>query len=206
MSSYLLFFALGDFERLSAQGPGGVDIGIVSARPAAASRRATRSTSTGPLLEYYTDYFGVPYPLPKLDNVAAPGQSQFFGAMENWGAILTFERYLLLDPTITDPQTQNYQYTALAHEIAHQWFGDIVTMAWWDDLWLNEGFASWMETKASARFQPDWFPLLDARQRPRDGDGLRRLLDHAPGDPARSAPSPKPTRRSTRSRIRKARR
>jgi aminopeptidase N len=99
--------------------------------------------------------------LPKLDNVAAPGQSQFFGAMENWGAILTFERYLLIDPTITDPATQNFQYTALAHEIAHQWFGDIVTMAWWDDLWLNEGFASWMETKASAKFRPDWFPLME---------------------------------------------
>jgi aminopeptidase N len=159
MSSYLLFFALGDFERLSSKGPGGIDVGIVS--PAGSGEQARLALeSTPPLLEYYTDYFGVPYPLPKLDNVAAPGQSQFFGAMENWGAILTFERYLLIDPTITDPQTQNYQYTALAHEIAHQWFGDIVTMAWWDDLWLNEGFASWMETKASARFRPDWFPLL----------------------------------------------
>ncbi len=159
MSSYLLFFALGDFERLSAKGPGGVDVGIVS--PAGSGEQARLALdSTGPLLEYYTDYFGVPYPLPKLDNVAAPGQSQFFGAMENWGAILTFERYLLVDPTITAPATQNYMYTALAHEIAHQWFGNIVTMAWWDDLWLNEGFASWMETKASARFRPDWFPLV----------------------------------------------
>src|SRR3546814_11266175 len=61
----------------------------------------------------------------------------FFGAMENWGAILTFERFLLIDPKITDPATQNYMYTALAHEIAHQWFGNIVTMAWWDDLWLR---------------------------------------------------------------------
>jgi aminopeptidase N len=159
MSSYLLFFALGDFERLSTKGPGGVDVGIVS--PAGSGEQARLALeSTPPLLQYYTDYFGVPYPLPKLDNIAAPGQSQFFGAMENWGAILTFEKFLLIDPTITDPATQNYQYTALAHEIAHQWFGDIVTMAWWDDLWLNEGFASWMETKASARFRPDWFPLL----------------------------------------------
>jgi len=159
MSSYLLFFALGDFERLSARGPGGVDVGIVS--PAGSGEQARLALeSTSPLLEYYTDYFGVPYPLPKLDNIAAPGQSQFFGAMENWGAILTFERFLLIDPKITDPNTQNYMYTALAHEIAHQWFGDIVTMAWWDDLWLNEGFASWMETKASAKFRPDWFPLL----------------------------------------------
>ena len=159
MSSYLLFFAVGDFERLSANGPGGVDVGIVS--PVGSGEQARLALeSTPPLLAYYTDYFGVPYPLPKLDNVAAPGQSQFFGAMENWGAILTFERFLLIDPKITDPATQNYMYTALAHEIAHQWFGNIVTMAWWDDLWLNEGFASWMETKASARFRPDWFPLI----------------------------------------------
>jgi len=160
MSSYLLFFALGDFERASMKGPGGVDVGIVS--PAGSGEQARLALeSTPPLLEFYTDYFGVPYPLPKLDNIAAPGQSQFFGAMENWGAILTFERYLLIDPTITDPATQNYTYTALAHEVSHQWFGNIVTMAWWDDLWLNEGFASWMETKASARFRPDWFPLLE---------------------------------------------
>src|SRR5690606_19763066 len=159
MSSYLLFFALGDFERLSAKGPGGVDVGIVS--PAGSGEQARLALeSTPPLLEFYTDYFGVPYPLPKLDNVAAPGQSQFFGAMENWGAILTFERFLLLDPTITDPATQNYMYTALAHEIAHQWFGNIVTTAWWDDLWLDEGLARWMETKASARFRPDAFPLV----------------------------------------------
>src|SRR5690606_41221527 len=96
MSSYLLSFAVGDFERVPATGPGGVDIGIV--RPAGSGEQARLALdSTAPLLEYYTDYFGVPYPLPKLDNVAAPGQSQFFGAMENWGAILTFERYLLVD-------------------------------------------------------------------------------------------------------------
>jgi aminopeptidase N len=159
MSSYLLFFAVGDFERLATKGPAGVDVGIVS--PAGSGEQARSALEATPqILEYYTGYFGVPYPLPKLDNVAAPGQSQFFGAMENWGAILTFEKYLLIDPTITDPATQNYQYTALAHEIAHQWFGDIVTMQWWDDLWLNEGFASWLETKASAKFRPDWFPLL----------------------------------------------
>jgi len=159
MSSYLLFFALGDFERLSAKGPGGVDMGIVS--PTGSGEQARYALdSMAPVLEYYTDYFGVPYPLPKLDNVAAPGESQFFGAMENWGAILTFEKFLLIDPAITSPATQNYMYTAQAHEIAHQWFGNIVTMAWWDDLWLNEGFASWMETKAAAKFKPDWYPLL----------------------------------------------
>jgi aminopeptidase N len=159
MSSYLLFFGVGDFERLAMKSPRGVNVGIVS--PSGSGEQARFALeSTGPLLDFYTDYFGVPYPLPKLDNIAAPGESQSFGAMENWGAILTFEKYLLLDPAITSPEIQQYSYTALAHEIAHQWFGDIVTMAWWDDLWLNEGFASWMETKASAHFKPDWHPLL----------------------------------------------
>jgi hypothetical protein len=80
--------------------------------------------------------------------------------MENWGAILTFERSLLIDPAITSPAAQDYMWTAQAHEVAHQWFGDIVTMAWWDDLWLNEGFASWMETKAKDHFHPEWSGLL----------------------------------------------
>jgi aminopeptidase N len=159
MSSYLLLFALGDFERLSAKGPNGVDVGIVS--PAGSGEQARFALDMlPPLLGYYGDYFGVPFPLPKLDNIAAPGQSQSFGAMENWGAILTFEKYLLVDPAITSPAVQDYMYTAQAHEVAHQWFGDIVTMAWWDGLWLNEGFASWMETKASDHFHPEWFPLL----------------------------------------------
>jgi aminopeptidase N len=159
MSSYLLFFALGVFERLTAAGPYGIELGVVS--PAGSGEQARYALEATPaLLDYYTDYFGLPYPLPKLDNVAAPGRSQFFGAMENWGAILTFERYLLLDPAHADPHAQAYIHTTLAHEVAHQWFGNIVTMAWWDDLWLNEGFASWMEIKASARFHPEWYPMF----------------------------------------------
>ncbi|AKH43113.1 aminopeptidase N [Altererythrobacter atlanticus] len=159
MSSYLLFFGLGDFERLSMAATDGTDVGIVG--PVGSGEQSRYALeSLAPLMSYFGDYFGVPFPLPKLDNIAGPGQSQFFGAMENWGAIFTFERILLEDPAIASPATRQNIFSVQAHETAHQWFGDIVTMAWWDDLWLNEGFASWLETKATDHFNPDWHWLL----------------------------------------------
>ncbi|RKF22525.1 M1 family peptidase [Altericroceibacterium spongiae] len=159
MSSYLLFFGLGDFERMSEPTPSGTEVGIVAPRGSGEQSRYALD-SLAPLVGYYNDYFGVDYPLPKLDNIAGPGQSQFFGAMENWGAVFTFERILLNDPAITSPAVRQQIYVTQAHEVAHQWFGDLVTMAWWDDLWLNEGFASWMETKATDHFNPQWQALL----------------------------------------------
>jgi aminopeptidase N len=159
MSSYLLFFALGDFERLSKQAADGGEVGIVS--PAGSGEQGRYALeSLAPLVGYFNDYFGVEYPLPKLDNIAGPGRSQFFGAMENWGAIFTFESILLEDPAISSAATRQRIYSVQAHETAHQWFGNIVTMAWWDDLWLNEGFASWMETKTTDHFNPSWHALL----------------------------------------------
>jgi aminopeptidase N len=159
MSSYLLFFATGEFERLAKQAADGVEVGIVS--PAGSGEQARYALdSLAPLIGYYNGYFGAKFPIAKLDNVAGPGQSQFFGAMENWGAIFTFERILLVDPAITSAARRQQTYETQAHETAHQWFGDLVTMAWWDDLWLNEGFASWMSTKATDHFHPEWFPLL----------------------------------------------
>src|SRR5206468_1256440 len=88
----------------------------------------------------YNDYFGIPFPLPKLDTIAVPGGFQ--GAMENWGAITYNDQTLLLTPTSTIDNRQ-LVFSIEAHEMAHQWFGDLVTMGWWDDIWLIESFASW---------------------------------------------------------------
>ena len=160
MSTYLLFFALGDFERAAAK-VDGTEIGVVTRRGALPQAKFALDASQA-ILREYNDYFGVRYPLPKLDNVAGAGRSQFFSAMENWGAIFTFEYALLLDPTIATQHDREEIFATAAHEMAHQWFGDLVTMRWWDDLWLNEGFASWMESRTTARLHPEWNTQLGA--------------------------------------------
>ena len=159
MSTYLLFFGLGEFDRITKMA-GPTEVGVIVGKGNGPKGQYALDASAK-IVEYYNDYFGTPYPLPKLDNVAGPGQSQFFSAMENWGAIFTFERVLLDDPKITSARTRQGIFSTDAHEIAHQWFGNLVTMAWWDDLWLNEGFASWMESKATTHFNPEWQSELD---------------------------------------------
>ena len=154
MSSYLLYLGMGDLERKTVKA-GNVEIGVVTRRGVSdqgdyALAQAKR------LLPYYNSYFGQPYPLPKLDMIAGPGSSQFFSAMENWGAIFYFEPELLFDPKRATESNRQRIFTVVAHEMAHQWFGDLVTMRWWDDLWLNEGFASWMENKSAADLNPTW--------------------------------------------------
>lgn len=174
MSSYLLFFGVGELERATRMA-GQTEVGVITGKGNVGKASLALEASAA-ILPYYNDYFGVPFPLPKLDNVAGPGQSQFFSAMENWGAIFTFERALLVDPRFTTEAQRRRIFETDAHEIAHQWFGDLVTMAWWDDLWLNEGFASWMATKSTDKLNPQWEMLLtrvDGRESAMSLDSLK---------------------------------
>lgn len=153
MASYLVVLVAGDLEEISAE-QDGVRIGVVTVKGKKDSGKYALEASQK-LLRYYNDYFGVPYPLPKLDQMAVPSTAGF-GAMENWGGITYDEAALLFDERTSAPDTLRGIHFVVAHEIAHQWFGDLVTMAWWDNLWLNEGFAQWMGTKATDHFNPDW--------------------------------------------------
>jgi aminopeptidase N len=154
MSCYLLFFGLGDLERVHRD-VDGTDVGVVVKRGDAEHAQYALDAAAN-ILRYYNNYFATPYPLPKLDLIAGPGGSTFFSAMENWGAIFYFERVLLFDPSISTEADKQRIYIVIAHEMSHQWFGDLVTMQWWDNLWLNEGFASWMQEKATDHFHPEW--------------------------------------------------
>lgn len=154
MPSYLLVLCAGELEAMGGQ-VAGVDVRILCARGKKASGQFALE-STAKLLPWFNEYFGVPYALPKLDLIAIPGG--FEGAMENWGGITFNEGALLFDPASSSQATKEGIFGIIAHEVAHQWFGNLVTMAWWDDLWLNEGFATWMATKATAHFYPEWEP------------------------------------------------
>ncbi|URW76391.1 M1 family metallopeptidase [Sphingomonas donggukensis] len=154
MSSYLLYLGMGEVERKTIMA-GKTEIGVIT-RKGVVDQGDYALKAAKDLLGYYNNYFGVAYPLPKMDMIAGPGSSQFFGAMENWGAIFYFEPELLFDAKRASVSNQQRIYSVVAHEMAHQWFGDLVTMRWWDDLWLNEGFASWMEGKATSDLNPQW--------------------------------------------------
>ncbi len=163
MSSYLVVLCAGELDSIEME-QDGVKLRVVTTKGKAEMGRYALE-SGAKILHYFNQYFGVPYPLPKLDFIAVPGG--FGGAMENWGGITYFESVLLFDPKNSSTGTKQDIFAVIAHEVAHQWFGDLVTMAWWDNLWLNEGFASWMGSKCTDRFNPEWNEWL-RRSEPRN--------------------------------------
>jgi aminopeptidase N len=151
MPSYLVVFTAGDLREVSAA-RGGTKFGVWAVA-GHEQDGAVALASAQDILADYNDYFAYPYPLPKLDSIAVPGG--FSGAMENWGAI-TYNDQALLVSTSSNMQDRQTVFSIQAHEMAHQWFGDLVTMGWWDDTWLNESFASWLAAKETAARYPAW--------------------------------------------------
>ena len=153
MSTYLLAFVVGDLAAVESRAPNGTLVRIWATRGKEEQGRFALQTAVD-LLGYMDYYFGIPYPLEKLDHIALPDFAA--GAMENWGAITYREIALLFDPANSASNTRQRIAEIIAHEMAHMWFGDLVTMEWWDDLWLNESFASWMGNKAVDHIRPEW--------------------------------------------------
>jgi aminopeptidase N len=152
MSTYLVAFLVGDFQ--CTQGASdGVPI-RVCATPDKVEYTGYALKAAEFVLHYYDTYFGIKYPMPKLDLIAIPDFEA--GAMENFGAITYRETDLLLDDKHASLSAKERVAQVVAHEMAHQWFGDMVTMQWWNNIWLNEGFADWMENKPVAAWHPEW--------------------------------------------------
>ena len=152
MSTYLLYLGVGEFEYLHGR-LRNIKIRIVTTK-GNKSKGKLSLDFTKKFLGEYEKYFGIRYPLPKLDMIAIPDFAA--GAMENWGAITFREAILLYDPKTSSTRTKQYIAEVISHELAHQWFGNLVTMKWWNDLWLNESFATFMATKIVDKFYPDW--------------------------------------------------
>ena len=153
MSTYLLVFIIGDLRCIEQEAEDGTLIRIWATAGKEEQGRFALETSIR-LLKYFNEYFGTPYPLPKLDHLAIPDFAA--GAMENWGAITYREVVLLVDPERTSAAVRQRVAGIISHEMAHMWFGDLVTMAWWKELWLNESFASWVGDKAIDHLFPEY--------------------------------------------------
>ncbi len=154
MSTYLLAFVIGEMHFVERKTRDGIVIRSWSTVAQPKAHLAYSADEGARLLDFFTEYFGIPYPLAKCDQVALPDFDA--GAMENWGLITYREVALLADPKNRSISGEQYVSLVVAHELSHQWFGNLVTMKWWDDLWLNESFASLMEHIALNDIHPEW--------------------------------------------------
>jgi aminopeptidase N len=165
MSSYLLAFVVGELSYKEVINKNGVAVRCYTT-PDKVEHSAFAVDFGAKILELYDQYFALPYPLAKCDMVAVPDFAS--GAMENWGLITFRENALLFDTANSAPELKEWVAAVVAHELAHQWFGNLVTMKWWDDLWLNESFAKWMEHYAVDKLVPEWrvWEQFGASERP----------------------------------------
>lgn len=154
MPTYLVAFAFGDLQSKTTRTKSGVEVGVFATKAHKANELDFALDIAKRSIEFYEDFYQTPYPLPHSWQLALPDFSA--GAMENWGLVTYREAYLTLDPDNTPLRQKQVVATVIAHELAHQWFGDLVTMKWWDDLWLNESFANMMEYVAIDAIEPDW--------------------------------------------------
>jgi tricorn protease interacting factor F2/3 len=173
MATYLFYLGVGKFDRIEDRS-GRVAVSVLTPPGRGESGRYALSAAVR-ILAAYEEYYGIPYPLPKLDLVAVSEHA--FGAMENWGAITFRDMRLLIDEGSGSFERRDV-FETIAHEIAHMWFGDLVTMNWWSDIWLNESFASFLETKITDRIEPsidarsDFFLRREGMGWALDGDSL----------------------------------
>ena len=153
MSSYLLAFAAGDLQGVTAKTKNGTLVGVYSTKAHPLSNLEFSLDIAVRAIEFYEDYYGVKYPIPQSLHIAIPDFSA--GAMENWGLVTYREVCLIVDENSSVASRQQVALV-VAHELAHQWFGNLVTMRWWDDLWLNESFANMMEYVCVNAIEPSW--------------------------------------------------